>query len=576
MKKYSFCDENDSAPSVVHETNRGGEYNAIFIALLAVYPALLNGWGLVLSFGFREAIVSTFIMGSASICLSLCVAEMTSILPFSGGSYGFVRVTLGPYFGFLVGCLEILHTVAYPAFLIHRHGILFNDIFGDNAQNFAPLIFVFLFMVILLANSRSKKIFSNIMKCGGCLTIVIVLLYFSVSIYNINNQEYSHLEHDKKWFSGGIPEFLSLLPRPFYQFRGIELLPLICSELDDPKQQMPILIVSLSVMVFALSFILLSFGAGQAPGVIEISSDLNPSSFALANAFQISRNSAQLITATGSVFTYITYGFLFSRQQQAMASSGLFPEILSKQRTHYSTPHWALLLGCGIGFTACILSRYLFENLLLAALVIGFIGSFLSGIAMLISFIILRKKFSNLERKFRNPVGIISAIYGMIVFFLASIGSFLFLEIRYAVLGLFFGFLIIISAYYYAFARNNQGYSAQEESILFVLYVMKANKNRRKRATIIRSNSKLSQNSGSRSNSAAINRSNSELLSINSGYNSNTGVTKSIRSNENCRSTAYELNEIDNNETSSEKYLKGSKIVPVSEFVYNQNIDENY
>ena len=75
-------------------------------------------------YGFWEYVISTVVITAAYIALMLCLAEMSSILPFGGnffrffsslfsfehsfhfilgGSYGFARVTIGPYLGFMIG-----------------------------------------------------------------------------------------------------------------------------------------------------------------------------------------------------------------------------------------------------------------------------------------------------------------------------------------------------------------------------------------------------------------------------------------------------------------------------------------
>jgi amino acid transporter len=49
---------------------------------------------------------------------------MISILPFSGGTYGFARVTVGPYFGFLVGCFESFGNILYSVIGMIELGII--------------------------------------------------------------------------------------------------------------------------------------------------------------------------------------------------------------------------------------------------------------------------------------------------------------------------------------------------------------------------------------------------------------------------------------------------------------------
>lgn len=62
--------------------------------------------------GVVPGMVSIFIGGLGFILLQLCSAELTSTVPFSGGSYGFTRLAFGRQFGVLVGLTETLGYVA--------------------------------------------------------------------------------------------------------------------------------------------------------------------------------------------------------------------------------------------------------------------------------------------------------------------------------------------------------------------------------------------------------------------------------------------------------------------------------
>lgn len=49
-------------------------------------------WNGALSSGFAETVVVFVVVSIGFLCLILCSSEMTGLLPFSGGSYGFSRV----------------------------------------------------------------------------------------------------------------------------------------------------------------------------------------------------------------------------------------------------------------------------------------------------------------------------------------------------------------------------------------------------------------------------------------------------------------------------------------------------
>lgn len=456
-------------------------YYPIFLGLLTVFPGAANGWGMMLRFGFREGLFVAFLMGPAFIILHLCVAEMTSILPFSGGAYGFVRVTLGPYMGYLVGFLESLHTLTFPAYLINLHGTAVANFIGGSASRFLPLICFTIYGIVLLLNSGSRKLFWNFTAVGGFIAVLLMSLYLILSAYNINEDPYPYYDQDDKFFAGGFPEFLSLLPMPSIIYRGVELLPLSCNEISQPKRVMPINIMILSIFIFIFLIGVIFAGPAQYPGIDHLGSEEPAAKYAYVNAFKMKEGMAHAISAIPSLFTDVILVYLLSKQLQAIALSGLLPDFLEKKRMNYSTPHYAAICGSIVGFILCIFNIYVHKLLLFIFVLVGLTGFYFTGISIFISFIILRVKFSSLEREFRNPLGIGSAVYGLVLFIFGAVGMVGFQEGRIIVSTIFVLIIALASLFYYFVARFNQHFSPEEESILFVLYVMKANSNKRKR-----------------------------------------------------------------------------------------------
>mmetsp|Transcript_28876 Transcript_28876/g.48477 ORF Transcript_28876/g.48477 Transcript_28876/m.48477 type:complete len:120 (+) Transcript_28876:48-407(+) len=78
-----------------------GFWHIFFFTITFVMGDLVVTWNHGLKSGFWEYLIANTMIGLAYVGLVLCQAEMTSMLPFSGGTYGFARVTLGPFVGYL-------------------------------------------------------------------------------------------------------------------------------------------------------------------------------------------------------------------------------------------------------------------------------------------------------------------------------------------------------------------------------------------------------------------------------------------------------------------------------------------
>jgi amino acid transporter len=51
-------------------------------------------WNVGLTAGVGSFFISVWLVGTAYLCLVLCLAEMSSAVPFSGGSFGCVNALL--------------------------------------------------------------------------------------------------------------------------------------------------------------------------------------------------------------------------------------------------------------------------------------------------------------------------------------------------------------------------------------------------------------------------------------------------------------------------------------------------
>ena len=116
------------------------------------------GWTVSLNAGFWEVFGTMFILLTSTGCLMLCIAEMTAALPFSGGTYGVVRVTLGDLLGYLVGTCEVLQNVLYVAFTVGALAKYLTIMTGyDN--RFEPLYWVVFYLTIGIITSNHRTLF---------------------------------------------------------------------------------------------------------------------------------------------------------------------------------------------------------------------------------------------------------------------------------------------------------------------------------------------------------------------------------------------------------------------------------
>ena len=93
------------------------KYHLLALGILAVISGPFYSWNVGLKSGFGSFAIMTGLMGWAYNCFCFCASELSSALPFAGGSYGLARCTLGYYLGFMTGSCEIMYYILLTGFI---------------------------------------------------------------------------------------------------------------------------------------------------------------------------------------------------------------------------------------------------------------------------------------------------------------------------------------------------------------------------------------------------------------------------------------------------------------------------
>jgi ethanolamine permease len=461
---------------------------AVGCILSAVYfswnAGLIAGWG-------------TFFVASCLTCLAYwlltcCLSEMASALPFSGGSYGFARATMGKLPGMLVGLAESLEYILTTAVNMLILGQLCSSLFGTNV--YLEVLWIAIAYVISVGlHIYGGRTYWNFTLVIVTIDVLIVVLFWvgTASFANFNENALVpdvKTGEEQGWFVGGFNNFMVVLPISIWWCTGIEAMPLACEETIESKKQVPKGMLWGMGIILALNFgTYLSVTSVPTDQTLRISGGLEQptlfeSLFVFKAGFQrmfglADYNSPLLALILFPGIFASAFGFIFAygRQMYAMSRSGLLPEFISLT-CKYGTPHLSMITGSLLGFAVCIIGRvsfpeehsfagfqtFVYNCMLLVALV--------NYITQLCSFLILRTQFTMLTRGYTSPLGIPGAVVGILIFgwsFVALLGwghnvwvAIVFVSV-YMSLGL---------SYYYFKARKNLLLSPEEQVALFMVY----------------------------------------------------------------------------------------------------------
>jgi ethanolamine permease len=224
-------------------------------------------------------------------------------------------------------------------------------------------------------------------------------------------------------FPFGLYGVLAALPFAVWLFLAIEQLPLAAEESVDPKRDMPKGIM-LGMFTLMLSAFLVLFLNPSVTGVGSFK--LGTSGEPLLDGFRAIygegfADALALVAVTGLVASFHAIIFAYGRQIYSLSRAGYFPRALSVTHGTRKTPHIAMMVGALVGL-AVMLTVWFVAGADHGAKVIGgtllnmaVFGAMFSYVMQGLTYIQLKRKFPNLERPYKSPLGSVGAALTVII-----------------------------------------------------------------------------------------------------------------------------------------------------------------
>ncbi|MBB4083039.1 APA family basic amino acid/polyamine antiporter [Brevundimonas lenta] len=415
------------------------------------------------------AIMLSFVVAGIACALAgLCYAELASTMPVSGSAYTYAYGTLGEVFAWIMGWLLVLEygvaasTVAvgwsgYVVSILHDFG-LSESIFptiqyagGEGPQWATPLVqlvqdagatsfpltgtfnlvaaigIAAVCSLLVLGVSESASI-NNIIVV---IKIVVLLTFIAVGIQYINPANWTPFIPEPtgqpgQFGVGGIFRGAAII---FFAYVGFEAVSTAAAEAKNPSKDVPIGILGALIVCTLIYMAVAAVMTGVVP-YLELASPA-PVAVAIdrmglewANVPLASAAGGQLnlisflikigaITGLSSVMLVLCYGQ--TRIFYTMARDGLLPKAFAIVHPKFRTP-WigTIVLGILIAIAAAFLPISILGDLVS-------LGTATAFAIVCLSVIFLRIKHPEMERPFKVPGGIFTAVLGILAcLFLAS------------------------------------------------------------------------------------------------------------------------------------------------------------
>jgi len=298
-----------------------------------------------------------------------CFAEAGSRVDSTGGPYAYVETALGPFVGFMAGCLVLSTGTSAAAGIFSLLARSIVKLFPAAPAWTTPVVIVALVMVLVSVNVRGVKTGARVVEAMTVIKLVPLIGFIVVGAFFL---------HPQNWLWSDVPSLTQVLSTSgivLFAFSGIEGSLVPSGEVTNPSRSVPraalFALSAVTVLYLAVQFVALG-AAGLALG----NDRTTPLAAAAAQMVGPPGRTIMIVAAVISMTGYLSANVLSEpRGVFAFSRDGFLPRFFSAVHPRFRTPHYAIYVY-GAVVTAIALSGT-FEQLAtfsnLAALMLYFL-----------------------------------------------------------------------------------------------------------------------------------------------------------------------------------------------------------
>jgi APA family basic amino acid/polyamine antiporter len=379
------------------------------------------GWITALGGWFEQAgpvgaIVAFAAGGTLMLIIGLCYAEVTPMLPVTGGEVAYAYKAFGTSKAFLIGWFLAFGYLSVSAFEAISVGLVLSFLFpqidvfplyeiAGSTVYATHLLLAFVFTGFITAiNYFGVGITSRVQIVLTALFLLCAVLFV---VSGITSGEIGNLAPyfgDSALGRGGVAGMLAVFVTVPFWYVGFDTIPQAAEERKEnsPLNRLGIYVI-LAIIGSTVFYIAIILGAGMTAPWRSIVGEELPTAAAFSSAFE-SRFLVRLVLVAGLIGLLTSWNGFFLAGSRVLFSLGrghIIHASFGQTHPRFGTPAKAVLFSGLVTFLSACLGR---------GAIIAFVdvGSFCIALAFLgvaLSLIQLRKKFPDLERPYRMPGG---------------------------------------------------------------------------------------------------------------------------------------------------------------------------
>lgn len=373
----------------------------------SIYYAL----GITALYALGATPIALMIAGLVFACTALTYAEMSSVIPDSGGSASFSRKSFNDLISFVAGwglMLDYIVTIAISSFSIAPYlGYFFESLHDPWIKIIFTLGLIILLFVFNFIGAKHSTRISFVLTLFTILTQVLIIAIGLVTVVNYTDF-FTHLKigGQNLQYSPDWKGFIKGVAMAMVAYTGIESMAQLGSEAKNPSKTVPraimLAMTTLILMYMGVSLVALS---ALTPDELSTTYINNPIAGIVMHMPMLSHVLAPWVGLLAAILLFVAANAgLVGASRLAFNLGEYFqlPKFFYRIHPHFKTPHVALFFFTLFAGLIVIWSRGELEFL---ADLYNF-GAMLAFFLAHLSLIRLRIKEPKLERPFKVPFNI--------------------------------------------------------------------------------------------------------------------------------------------------------------------------
>lgn len=402
-----------------------GVFSLWALGVGAVISGQFSGWNLGMGTGgWGGMLVATAIITAMYLGLTYSIAEMAAAQPHTGGAYSFARAAMGPWGGFITGLCENVEYVLTAAVVCFFIGTYLSAIF-ETPPELQPLYWIGAYILFVGINAAGVALSFQVTVVVTLLALASLAVFWVSAFPQADFLRYAMNvgpggtvlpDGHGPFLPAGIGGALAQLPFAVWLFLAIEQLPLAAEESHTPQRDLPKGILAGMFTLIASALLVLWLNSSIPPGAAGLSKSGQPilDGFAVIYGGGLAK-ALSAVAVAGLVASFHAIIFAYGRQIYSLSRAGYFPRALSVTHGARKTPDLALAIGGLVGLAVMLMVWFGLGPEKGAAVIGGALlnmavfGAMFSYVMQGLSFILLRRKFPDLPRPYRSPLGVAGA-----------------------------------------------------------------------------------------------------------------------------------------------------------------------